>query len=314
MLNRISDLLKENKSFAFETTLATKSYKQIIIEAKNKGYQTSLPQNSKKTSYSFTDTGKWQVKYIASNGTRSDSIMKTITIRPKLEAGFLGDDINFCEISPFPVALHAPRNLHCIHWYNDNKIELAKVDSVIISKEGTYYAKATNLSFCVEWDTIKITNTQQLKNLKITKSLLTLSSNEDHLRYIWLRDNLKISDTTKTIPLTKTGTYKLYAYTKFGCWVYSNEIIITDVSIEHLKLENFITVYPNPGKGKINIDINKVGIYSIKLYSTDGKLLYEKLVKAFETETLIHKLPKGEYFLIIQNTEGNSFNKRILVE
>lgn len=42
MLNRISDLLKENKSFAFETTLATKSYKQIIIEAKNKGYQTSL--------------------------------------------------------------------------------------------------------------------------------------------------------------------------------------------------------------------------------------------------------------------------------
>lgn len=42
MLNRISELLTNNKSFAFETTLATKSYKQKIISAKKNGYNITL--------------------------------------------------------------------------------------------------------------------------------------------------------------------------------------------------------------------------------------------------------------------------------
>lgn len=42
MLNRIDDLFNNNESFAFETTLATKSYKQKIINAKRNGYNTTL--------------------------------------------------------------------------------------------------------------------------------------------------------------------------------------------------------------------------------------------------------------------------------
>jgi predicted ABC-type ATPase len=42
MLHRINDLLNENESFAFETTLATRSYKNTISEAKAKGYNVTL--------------------------------------------------------------------------------------------------------------------------------------------------------------------------------------------------------------------------------------------------------------------------------
>ncbi|MDX2196843.1 MAG: zeta toxin family protein [Cytophagales bacterium] len=42
MLNRISELLKNNTSFAFETTLSTKSYKTKILDAKTNGYTTIL--------------------------------------------------------------------------------------------------------------------------------------------------------------------------------------------------------------------------------------------------------------------------------
>ncbi|MFA5574820.1 MAG: zeta toxin family protein [Brumimicrobium sp.] len=42
MLNRINELIKSGTSFAFETTLATKSYKNKIIEAQRKGYQVTL--------------------------------------------------------------------------------------------------------------------------------------------------------------------------------------------------------------------------------------------------------------------------------
>ena len=38
MINRINDLLKEDLSFAFETTLATKSYKEKILKAQENGY------------------------------------------------------------------------------------------------------------------------------------------------------------------------------------------------------------------------------------------------------------------------------------
>ena len=42
MLKRINELLESNENFAFETTLATKSYKSKIAEAKNKNYHVTL--------------------------------------------------------------------------------------------------------------------------------------------------------------------------------------------------------------------------------------------------------------------------------
>ena len=42
MISRINNLLEDELSFAFETTLATKSYKNKILLAKNKGYTVTL--------------------------------------------------------------------------------------------------------------------------------------------------------------------------------------------------------------------------------------------------------------------------------
>jgi predicted ABC-type ATPase len=42
MLKRIDELLHNNESFAFETTLATKSYKSQIMKAKARGYNVTL--------------------------------------------------------------------------------------------------------------------------------------------------------------------------------------------------------------------------------------------------------------------------------
>lgn len=42
MLNRINELLGKNESFAFETTLSSRSYKQIIEQAKSSNYAVIL--------------------------------------------------------------------------------------------------------------------------------------------------------------------------------------------------------------------------------------------------------------------------------
>jgi predicted ABC-type ATPase len=42
MINRVNDLLTQNENFAFETTLSTRSYKNKVLEAKNKNYNVTL--------------------------------------------------------------------------------------------------------------------------------------------------------------------------------------------------------------------------------------------------------------------------------
>ena len=42
MLNRVNDLVSQNKNFAFETTLSTRSYKNKVLEAKKKNYNVTL--------------------------------------------------------------------------------------------------------------------------------------------------------------------------------------------------------------------------------------------------------------------------------
>ncbi len=42
MLSRIEDLLNKGISFSFETTLSTKSYKNLVLKAQEKGYKVTL--------------------------------------------------------------------------------------------------------------------------------------------------------------------------------------------------------------------------------------------------------------------------------
>lgn len=42
MLKRINELLEKGKTFAFETTLATKSYQSLIVQAQALGYEVIL--------------------------------------------------------------------------------------------------------------------------------------------------------------------------------------------------------------------------------------------------------------------------------
>lgn len=42
MLKRINELIKENENFAFETTLSTKSYRNKLLQAREKGFTITL--------------------------------------------------------------------------------------------------------------------------------------------------------------------------------------------------------------------------------------------------------------------------------
>lgn len=209
-------------TFEGKDTIKATSYKWVF----SKGSKTEV-KATKDASYTFADTGKWQVKYIASNGNRSDTVSKTITIRPKLEQGFLGEDIKLCKA--LPLKLNAPTNLHCIHWYNDTMAEIGKTDSINITKPGTYYAKATNQSFCVEWDTILIDTgiinpraNFTLTDVCVGDSAVFKNNSKDGISYSWkFGDGLIATNYSPKhyYPNSITTTYNVTLTTQFrgGC-------------------------------------------------------------------------------------------------
>lgn len=75
-----------------------------------------------------------------------------------------------------------------------------------------------------------------------------------------------------------------------------------------------VVLFPNPAKDKFNIEINKAGKFSLKLYTTEGQLLLEKELYGFELNTITQKLTKGLYTLVISNTSGNSIIRKLSME
>lgn len=376
--------------FDGKDTIKATSYKWIF----SKGTST-VTKTTKDVSYTFADTGKWQVKYIATNGSRSDTIAKIITIRPKLEQGFLGKDVNYCQAIP---TLHAPKNLHCIHWYNDTMAELARVDSITLTKEGTYYAKATNLSFCVEWDTIKIIKSIPKANFSVNDvcendSAEFINTSKDAATYNWKFGDSKTSliiNPKHKYKILNTTTYNVtlvakmdvcydsitkqvtintnpnsgFAYTLTGSnldlkaktggtkyeWKFGTTDSFTTTSPDYNRIinietqknvclkvtnlagcisqnckdvtvgispiirDNDIKIYPNPSKGKINIEISKVGNYTLKIFNETGQMVLEKQIKGNQVNTIIINQLMGNYVIEISGSQGSVMTKKVLIE
>ncbi|MCB0700237.1 MAG: aryl-sulfate sulfotransferase [Chitinophagales bacterium] len=85
-------------------------------------------------------------------------------------------------------------------------------------------------------------------------------------------------------------------------------------SVNDTKLENHISVYPNPTSDILNIHVDIQADYSIKLYNINGQCLVSKQVEN-NSETIqlnISALNSGVYFLSISNGEEVKMEKVII--
>lgn len=80
MLQRIQELLKEEKTFSIETTLSTKSYKNLVQEAHAKGYKVKLI-------FFWLDTPKTAINRVAQRVSEGGHNIPTETIIRRYHAG-----------------------------------------------------------------------------------------------------------------------------------------------------------------------------------------------------------------------------------
>lgn len=80
MLQRIQELLKEEKTFSIETTLSTKSYKSLVQEAHAKGYKVKLI-------FFWLDTPETAINRVAQRVSEGGHNIPTETIIRRYHAG-----------------------------------------------------------------------------------------------------------------------------------------------------------------------------------------------------------------------------------
>ena len=198
---------------------------------------------TKNINHTFTDTGKYEVRYIASNSNRQDTVIKIISIYPKVNKHFLGKDTAYPQGTTFNKILKSPVGMHCQLWQDNIGLSTYKADTA-----GMYICKVTNKSFCEVIDTIVISecinSLSQPSLYRSRDTLYTYQQSADS--FVWYRNNIQYRITKEPfIRLTDTGTYRVEATKKGYCNRSSIANYVNKLGISSIQLGDFnIQLFP----------------------------------------------------------------------
>lgn len=74
-----------------------------------------------------------------------------------------------------------------------------------------------------------------------------------------------------------------------------------------------VTVYPNPVSNHLTIQVKDAGSYSANIIDVQGKVVLNTQVNQEQSTVNVSELSNGLYFLILTDTNGNSYQKRLVI-
>ncbi len=125
--------------------------------------------------------------------------------------------------------------------------------------------------------------------------------------------NWSTGDITETILVQQTGTYNITVTNEYGCDSDATIFVGVSVGISGVDLTKYVVIYPNPTKGSLFIDTEKIQLREIAVYSSIGELIQtlDHLDGRARFET--SRLAEGTYFLKIQTVQGDLMVKPFTV-
>lgn len=227
----------------------------------------------------------------------NDTITKEITILPKIEKDFLGNDTGWCNVLGAPITLQAPSAMHCYEW---NTGEVGS--SINADTAGIYIAKITTPNFCVLHDTVVISvdTIQTISNNFLGEdkywcenidTVITLSAPKEFDNYKWSNGS-----TDQHLITNEEGVFYLEAFKRNQCSNGGNLYAYDTIQI---------TLLNAPDKPDLNrlgdsLFINLTGNFTYNWYRNNSLL-------SNTIEYLILR-DTGHYFLKVTNTNGCSNN------
>lgn len=205
----------------------------------------------------------------------------------------LGPDIKVCEGTPVVLRYSNP---HAQNIWNTGATDTA----LVVKTSGTYILSAVGNNGLVGRDTIKVTiepkpSFELGPNVSICRgSSYTFELNKSY-SYIW---DDKSTDRFRTV--TKAGVYYVVASNGTGCYFADTVVVsykpesVPDVGPNRTICRGgHVTLHPGPGfvsyewsngRTVASVDINKPGLYWVKVTSKDGCVAYDTVEVAYNPE------------------------------
>jgi len=158
---------------------------------------------------------------------------------------------------------------------------------------------------------IEIGQPPQKPTVEILQGKLRSSLSE---HYQWYFENEAIENAeTREIEITNAGAYKVESINSYGCKVFSDAILITQIENDELDRVN---AFPNPTSSTLEVNLSKwnsPGSMIIYILNSSGDEVINIKLDLEITQTQIRidvsKLPSGLYYLVLNDDNKLSSSK-----
>lgn len=176
-----------------------------------------------------------------------------------------------------------------------------------LTKSGVYTENFPTIHGCDSLVTLKL-EVLPSPNVDITISEKTLTVAQENAVYQWLDCNNAYAEiegaTKQSFTATQNGSYAVKV-TQNGCTETSACYSVTTVGILENTFSGDITVYPNPTKGIVKIDLGEtLPEFVVSIIDVSGQLIRQSIYKNTKMFELNLNVQSGIYFLTIDS--GNN--------
>ena len=180
------------------------------------------------------------------------------------------------------------------------------------SSNNTATHVVNNAAGCDSTITLNLT-INPLPDASTTVAGETITATQAGATYIWVdcdNGNTPIpNETSQSFTPLVTGNYAVRIILN-GCSVTSDCVALTVVGIDENSLDNSISVFPNPSKGKFNIELSHAT--EVRITNALGVIVKTQDCIAGKNQISLNEAPNGLYFVQIQDNNNTLTTKVIL--
>jgi hypothetical protein len=183
------------------------------------------------------------------------------------------------------------------------------------TEAGTYQDVVSATNFCDSTITT-ILSVELPVDKSITQSHSMLISNEENATYQWIdcsTNSIIAGETNQVYYAPVIGSYAVIVE-KNGCTDTSACVYVSWIvaNVEDLKLDQAVSIYPNPSNGEFSIHINQeIEDAKLLIYSTAGAIVQQKSIS--NSSFQVNGLANGVYIVEISNGNGMT-RKKIVIQ
>ncbi|TAL62742.1 MAG: T9SS type A sorting domain-containing protein [Bacteroidetes bacterium] len=140
---------------------------------------------------------------------------------------------------------------------------------------------------------------------------ITLSAMNIASSYAW-----STGATTQSIKVGQPGIYSVTTTDALTCQSTAYDTLVAGActGIAENTWQNNVSIYPNPTKSNVQIEVRSTGETKIEVYNVLGDCVHQQISRSAHQQINLSAQPSGIYFLKISKPDGSSVMKKVIKE